>query len=55
MTWPDGKTETILAVPNYDFDWQTEYVFRDAAPRAEGLGPEGGRDLRQLDEQQVEP
>ncbi|MET0211370.1 MAG: peroxiredoxin, partial [Vicinamibacterales bacterium] len=27
MTWPDGKTETILAVPKYDFDWQTEYVF----------------------------
>jgi mono/diheme cytochrome c family protein len=27
MTWPDGKTETILAVPKYDFDWQTEYMF----------------------------
>jgi hypothetical protein len=27
MTWPDGRTETILAVPKYDFNWQTEYVF----------------------------
>ena len=27
ITWPDGRTETILAVPKYDFDWQTEYVF----------------------------
>jgi hypothetical protein len=27
-TYPDGRTETILAVPNYDFDWQTEYEFK---------------------------
>jgi hypothetical protein len=27
-TYPDGRTETILAVPRYDFNWQTEYVFK---------------------------
>lgn len=24
-TYPDGKTETLLAVPHYDFNWQTSY------------------------------
>jgi peroxiredoxin len=23
--YPDGRRETLLRVPNYDFDWQTEY------------------------------
>ena len=27
-TFPDGRKETILSVPNYDFDWQTDYVFK---------------------------
>jgi hypothetical protein len=26
--YPDGKTETILAVPKYDFNWQTDYVLK---------------------------
>jgi hypothetical protein len=26
--YPDGRTETVLAVPNYDFNWQTDYVFK---------------------------
>ncbi len=25
--YPDGRTEPILSVPNYDFDWQHEYQF----------------------------
>lgn len=29
--YPDGKKETLLSVPNYDFNWQTEY--RLAQPR----------------------
>jgi len=29
-TYPDGRTEVILSVPKYDFNWQTDYVF--AAP-----------------------
>jgi hypothetical protein len=27
-TYPDGRTEMVLAVPNYDFNWQTDYVFK---------------------------
>jgi len=25
--YPDGRSETILSVPKYDFNWQTDYVF----------------------------
>ena len=27
VTYPDGRTEIILSVPKYDFNWQTDYVF----------------------------
>ncbi|WP_231742310.1 redoxin domain-containing protein [Stieleria varia] len=27
-TWKDGKTETMLSVPHYDFNWQHWYAFR---------------------------
>lgn len=27
LTFPDGKTQTILWVPSYDFGWQTTYTF----------------------------
>jgi hypothetical protein len=27
-TYPDGRKETVLSVPNYDFNWQTDYVFK---------------------------
>jgi hypothetical protein len=30
VTYPDGKQETLLSVPRYDFNWQTGY--RSAAP-----------------------
>ena len=26
--YPDGRKETILSVPKYDFNWQTDYVFK---------------------------
>jgi hypothetical protein len=26
--YPDGRTETILSVPRYDFDWQTDYIYK---------------------------
>lgn len=29
VTYPDGRTETVLAVPKYDFNWQTDYVFKE--------------------------
>jgi hypothetical protein len=25
VTWPDGHEETLLSVPNYDFNWQLQY------------------------------
>jgi mono/diheme cytochrome c family protein len=28
-TYPDGKTEVILSVPKYDFNWQHEYMFKE--------------------------
>ncbi len=27
--YPDGSTETLLSVPNYDFNWQNAYVFAE--------------------------
>ena len=27
LTYPDGRSETVLRVPDYDFGWQTEYWF----------------------------
>ena len=29
VTYPDGRSEVILAVPKYDFNWQTDYVFAE--------------------------
>jgi len=28
VTYPDGRKDTILSVPKYDFNWQTDYVFK---------------------------
>jgi len=27
IVYPDGREEVLLAVPKYDFNWQTEYIF----------------------------
>jgi len=27
-TYPDGRTEALLSVPQYDFEWQTDYIFK---------------------------
>jgi hypothetical protein len=27
--YPDGRSEVILSVPKYDFNWQTDYVFAE--------------------------
>jgi hypothetical protein len=29
VTYPDGRSEVILSVPKYDFNWQNEYVFAE--------------------------
>ncbi|HEY1307008.1 MAG TPA: hypothetical protein VGF24_25815 [Vicinamibacterales bacterium] len=28
VTYPDGRNDVLLSVPKYDFEWQTEYVFK---------------------------
>ena len=28
-TFPDGRKQTLLSVPNYNFDWQTDYVYKE--------------------------
>jgi hypothetical protein len=28
-TFPDGRKETLLSVPHYDFDWQTDYIYKE--------------------------
>ena len=27
--YPDGRQEVLLEVPDYDFDWQTNYIYRE--------------------------
>jgi hypothetical protein len=27
--YPDGRRETLLSVPTYDFDWQTDYIYKN--------------------------
>jgi hypothetical protein len=29
LVYPDGREEILLAVPTYDFNWQTEYIFTE--------------------------
>jgi hypothetical protein len=29
VTYPDGRKDIVLAVPNYDFNWQTDYIFKE--------------------------
>jgi hypothetical protein len=35
-TFPDGRTETLLSVPNFDFNWQSIYRFADPVPAPKG-------------------
>ena len=54
MTYPDGRSEILLGVPKYDFNWQTEYVFATPLRVPKGSDPEVGRALRQLEGEQVQ-
>jgi hypothetical protein len=35
-TFPDGRTQTLLSVPNYDFDWQTDYIYKEPVKLPKG-------------------
>jgi len=39
LIYPDGRSEVVLSVPKYDFNWQTYYVFAQplAAPKGSRL------------------
>ena len=32
VKYPDGRRETLLNVPNYDFNWQVQYEFEEPMP-----------------------
>jgi len=36
IVYPDGRTETVLPVPHYDFNWQTYYIFTNPLPVPKG-------------------
>ena len=46
--YPDGRRETMLSVPNYDFEWQHEYQFasRSSCRRARRSTPRRGTTTR---------
>ncbi len=37
--YPDGKKETLLSVPRWDFNWQNVYRFEEPVESAQGNGP----------------
>jgi len=41
LTYPDGRSEVLLDVPHYDFNWQLAYIL--AEPRTVPRGIEDGR------------
>lgn len=46
VKYPDGSVETLLSVPNYNFDWQTMYTFAEpkAIPAGSVIMAEGAWD-----------
>jgi hypothetical protein len=35
-TFPDGRKQTLLSVPNYNFDWQTDYIYKEPVKLPKG-------------------
>jgi mono/diheme cytochrome c family protein len=35
-TYPDGRSETLLSVPRYDFSWQSTYILREPMAMPKG-------------------
>lgn len=38
--WPDGRRETLLDIPHYDFNWQTVYELSEPLPLEDGFAIE---------------
>ena len=49
--YPDGRTETLLRVPKYDFFWQLDYKLAQAAEASAGSEDRVYGVVRQLAEQ----
>ncbi len=43
---PDGKVDTLLRIPHYDFYWQLSYRLQTPLPLESGNGAAGGGDVR---------
>ena len=52
--YPDGRTNTLLSVPNYDFDWPDRLHLQTAGHAAERHEDPRNGVVRQLDGEQVE-
>ncbi len=55
LTYPDGTTETLLSVPDYDFGWQSVYRFEKPLRRPQGKQADLDRPLGQLGGQPPQP
>ena len=51
LRFPDGRIETLLSVPRYDFDWQFYYYLKDPMALPAGTAIECLAPLRQLAQQ----
>ena len=49
--YPDGTREVLLDVPNYDFNWQLRYMFKEPKLMPKGTRLHVHGPLRQLDRQ----
>ena len=54
LIYPDGRTEVVLSVPKYDFNWQTYYMFTNPIAVPKGSKLEAYRALRQLHREPLE-
>ena len=50
VTYPDGRTDDLIKIADWDFGWQNTYFFETAARPAQGLGHQGRCPLRQFGE-----
>ena len=55
IVYPDGREQTILNVPKFDFNWQFKYELEEPLKIPGRQQDPRARRLRQLDPQQVEP
>ena len=55
VIYPDGKTETLLSVPRWDFNWQNMYRFDEPIKLPKGSQAARDGPLGQLDHQPAQP